>query len=163
MFAKRVVSGLAIVALTSIAIISSARIVRAQSQSVPNLSGAWELIEFDGTTKSQIGSKFPNLTLEISQTASEITIKQKRIKRGSVKTPEYTYFPDGRGETNTGQIKLWLPDEYWVESVTLWQAGKLLISYKAQLGVMNGYPAKGVRQPTQRKNGGSRLTVRSWC
>ena len=109
--------------LVLLSLSGTSTVTRAQGQSVPNLSGAWELIEFDDTTKSRIGSKFPNLTLEISQTASEITIKQKRIRRGLAKTREYAYYPDGRGETNTGQIKLWLPDEYRVESVTEWHEG----------------------------------------
>ncbi len=118
-------------------------VTRAQGQNAPNLSGAWELIEFDGTTKGRLGSKFPKMTIGISQADSEIKITQKRTRRGSEQTREFAYYTDGRGETNTGQINdLWPQSEYRTESVTEWHEGKLLTRYKAQLRVMAGYPLK---------------------
>jgi hypothetical protein len=142
MFPKSLTIGLSTLTLATVVTIASEKSVRAQGQDGANLSGAWELIKYDGTTKGQIGSKFPKVTLVISQTASEIKITQKRIRRGVEQVQEFTYHTDGRGETNTGQINLWPQGEYRTESVTEWHGDKLLTRYKGQLRVMPAYPLK---------------------
>jgi hypothetical protein len=142
MFPKRVIAGLSLLTLATVVIIAGERNCRAQGQSVPNVIGTWELVEYDGITQRQVGSKFPKVTLVISQTASEIKITEKRTRRGAEQTHEFTYYTDGRGETNTGQIKLWSQDEHRTESVTQWHEGKLLTRYKRQVRVMPSYALK---------------------
>jgi hypothetical protein len=52
----------------------------AQSPNVPNFSGTWELIEYGGRTKRELGSKFPKMKLAILQTDAEVKITQTRMK-----------------------------------------------------------------------------------
>lgn len=149
MFSKRVIAGLSMLTLAAVVIILGEKNCRAQAPNVPNFGGTWELVEHDGTTKRQIGSKFPRVTLVISQKAPEIKITQKTIRRGVEKVQEFIYYTDGRGETNTGQINLWPQDEYRTESVTEWHEGKLLTKYKRQLRVMPGYALKSISSDAQ--------------
>lgn len=151
--------------LATVVIIAGEKSGRAQTQNVANLSGAWELIEYDGTTKRQIGSKFPKVTLVISQTASEIKITQKTIRRGVEQVQEFTYYTDGRGETNTGQIRLWSQDSPRVESVTEWKKDKLVTRYNGRLSVMAGYPSKSTstdaKEEWRLSSGGKELVLTS--
>jgi len=138
MFPKDLMVGLSMLILAAAVIMADQNSCRAQSQNVANLSGTWELIEYGGTTKGQLGSKFPQMTLTISQTASEVKITQKRIRRGVEEVQEFTYYPDGRGETNMGRVELWPRDVPKFESVTQWQKDKLLSDYKGQLSLLTG-------------------------
>ena len=142
MFPKGLIVGLSMLVLAAAVIIAGENSCRAQSQNVPNLSGTWELIEYGGTTKGQLGSKFPQMTLAISQTASEVKITQKRIRRGVEEVQEFTYYPDGRGETNMGRVELWPRNVPRFESVTQWQKDKLLSDYKGQLSLATGFSTK---------------------
>jgi hypothetical protein len=142
MFPKGLIAGLSMLILAAAVIMVDENSCRAQSQNVPNLSGTWELIEYGGTTKGQLGSKFPQMTIEISQTASEVRITQRRIRRGVEDVQEFTYYPDGRGETNMGRVELWARNVPRFESVTQWQKDKLLSSYKEQLRLLTGSSTK---------------------
>lgn len=139
--------------------------VRAQGQTAPNLSGAWELIEFDGTTKRQIGSRFPNLTLSISQTASELKITQKTIRRGVEEVQEFTYHSDGRVDTNAGRITVWRYDFPRVVSVTEWKKDKLVTRYNGRLSVKAGNPWKSTSTDAKEEwrvsSGGTKLVLTS--
>jgi hypothetical protein len=107
----------------------------AQAQSVPNISGTWELIEYDGAKQKVIGDKFPKLILVISQEDSQITITQKRTKQGVETVLEYSYHTDGRGETNPGRLELWPREvpKLKFESVSGWQKDKLVTKYDSKL------------------------------
>jgi hypothetical protein len=142
MFPKGLIVGLSMLILAAAVIMVDENSCRAQSQNVPNLSGTWELIEYGGTTKGQLGSKFPQMTLVISQTASEVKITQTRIRRGVEEVQEFTYYPDGRGETNMGRVELWPRNVPRFVSVTQWQKDKLLSDYKGQLSLMTGTSTK---------------------
>jgi len=124
--------------LAAAILIVEANNCRAQSQNVPNLGGTWELIEYDGVTKDRLGSKFPKLTLAISQTASEVKITQKGFRGGVEEVREFTYYTDGRGETNTGRVQLWPGDVPKFESITRWQKDRLMSDYKEHLSRMTG-------------------------
>jgi len=142
MFSKRVIVTAAMLTLVAVVIATRPTNGRAQSKGVPNLSGTWALVEHDGTRKSYGGSNFPVVTLLIQQQSPEIRITQKTVRRGVEKVLEFIYYADERGETNTGQIKLWPSDFPRLDSVTRWSKDKLLTRYKAQIRVMAGYPLK---------------------
>lgn len=107
---------------------------------MPNLSGTWELVEYDGTKQKNLGDRFPELTLVIAQGGSQIRITQKRTKRGIETVQEYTYYTDGRGETNVGRLELWPREVPNFESVSSWQNGELVTKYdsKVSLGTESG-------------------------
>lgn len=148
MFPKGLIVGLSILILAAAVIIVDEKSCRAQSQNVPDLSGAWELIEYNGITKAQLGPKFPKMTLVISQTAPEVRITQKGFRSGVEEVREFTYYPDGRGETNMGRVQLWPCDVPKFESVTQWQKDKLLSDYEGQPSLMTGCSSKmGITQP----------------
>jgi hypothetical protein len=121
----------------------------AQSQNVPNLNGTWELIEYFGGTKAQLGSKFPKMTLVISQTASEVKITQKRMVRGVEEVSELTYYLDGRGETNLGRVELWPRSLPRFASITQWQKDKLLSDYNGQVVIGTGSSTRGADYTTR--------------
>lgn len=151
--------------LAAVVIIAGEKNGRAQGQNVPNLSGAWELIEHDGTTKRQLGSKFPSLTLAISQTASEIKIAQKTIRRGVEEVQEFAYHTDGRVDENTGRITTRKYDFPKVASVTEWEKDKLVIRYHGRLSVMAGNPLKSTstdaKEEWRLSSGGKKLVLTS--
>ena len=138
MFPRFSIVGLSMLILAAAVIMVDANSCRAQSQNVPDLSGTWELIEYGGSTKDRLGSKFPNMTLVISQTGSEVKITQKRIIRGVGEVKEFTYYTDGRGETNIGRVELWPRSVPRFESVTQWQKDKLFSDFKGQVNVGTG-------------------------
>ena len=109
MFLKCSRVGLSMLILAAAILIVDANNCRAQSQNVPNLGGTWELIEYDGVTKDRLGSKFPKLTLAISQTASEVKISQKGFRGGVEEVREFTYYTDVGvrrilGASNSGPV-----------------------------------------------------------
>lgn len=170
MFPKRVVVGLLMLSLTTVVIIAGEENGRAQGQNFPNLSGTWELVEYNGSRKDNDESRFPRVTLVISQTAAEIKITQKTIRRGSEQAQEFTYSTfaystDGRGETNTGRIQLWSNNWSSVQSVTQWSKGKLLTTYKQQRAVTAGYARPGIwtdmRDEWQLASDGKTLVLRT--
>lgn len=140
MFAKRLFASVSLLTLAMAVLAANAGSCTAQAQSAPNLSGTWELVEYGGVKQKNLGDKFPKLTLVISQEGSQIRITQKRIKRGTETVQEYTYYTDGRGETNTGRPELWGPDPRGFESVSSWQKEKLVTKYdvKVDLGTGKG-------------------------
>jgi hypothetical protein len=142
MFAKSLRVVLSILILAVAVIVVDEKNVRGQSKNVPNLSGTWELIEYFGGTKRQLGSNFPKMTLAISQTDSEVKIIQKRMRNGVEEVRELTYYLDGRGESNLGRVELWPRYEPRFESVTAWQKDRLLSSYKEQQSLRTGSSLK---------------------
>lgn len=153
MFARIIAAGLLMLAVSMAINIGGQANGGEQGQNVPNLSGTWELIEFDGTRKVDDITRFPKLTLVVSQTATEIRITQKTIRRGTELTQEFTYYADGRGETNFGRIQLWAYNQSDVESVTEWSKDKLLTRYKQRRSLVSGHTTKdllaGVKEEWQ--------------
>jgi hypothetical protein len=90
MFPKRVVAGLSMLTLATVVIVAGEKNCRAQAQIAPNVSGTWELVEDNGTKKSDARSNFPRVTLVISQQTPEIKITQKTIRRGVEEVQEFT-------------------------------------------------------------------------
>jgi hypothetical protein len=140
MFAMKNITALLMLALSVALIVAAAEDSRTQSQSSPDLSGTWELIEFGGSRKADDVAGFPKVTLVFLQTATEIRITLKVLRRGIEQTQEFTYYADGRGETNAGRIQFWPQNQSNVESVTEWSKGKLLTRYKQRRSVMEGIP-----------------------
>lgn len=146
MFAKKLFASVSLLTLALAALAANAGSCRAQAQSVPNLSGTWELIEYDGVKKKTLGDRFPRLMLVITQEGSQIRITQKRTKRGTETVQEYTYYTDGRGETNIGRLDLWPREVPKFESVSSWQKDKLVTKYadgKVSLGAGGGQDNRG--------------------
>lgn len=140
MSSKRIVAGLSIVTLATIAIITSEKNCRAQGQNVPNLSGTWELVQLDGTKKNkQTEARFPRLILVISQEGSQIRVTQKMTRRGAETVQEYSYYTDGRGEANTGRIETWAPDVRGFESVSGWRKNSLVTKYDNKVRLGTGF------------------------
>ena len=139
MVARRLVASLSLLTLAMVVLAANAGSCSAQAQSVPNLSGTWELIEFNGSKKSkQPPDKFPGLTLVISQEGSEIRITKKRTKRGIQTEQDYSYYTDGRGEKNDGRIEVWGEDVHGLDSVSGWQKDRLVTQYDRNVTLQTG-------------------------
>jgi hypothetical protein len=127
---------LSIFVLSVAALFASSQRVLAQSQnqSAPDLSGTWELVE-DSVAWPKLkptDAGFPRLTLVISQEGAQIRITQKRIRRGTQTVEEYSYYTDGRGETNLGRVELYPRYVATFESVSGWQKERLLIKFSTE-------------------------------
>ncbi|HWP52943.1 MAG TPA: hypothetical protein VN476_02360 [Pyrinomonadaceae bacterium] len=164
MVARRLVASVFLLTLAMAVLAANAGSCSAQAQSVPNLSGTWELIEYDGTKQKDLGDKFPKLTLVITQEGSQIRITQKRTKRGAETVQEYTYYTDGRGETNIGRLELWPREvpKLDFESVSSWQKDQLVTKYDSKLipWTSSGQGARGfytLNTVTSRRNDEWRL------
>ena len=139
MVARRLVASVSLLTLAMSVLAANAGSCSAQAQSVPNLSGTWELIEFNGSKKSkQPPDKFPGLTLVISQEGSEIRITKKRTKRGIQTVQDYSYYTDGRGEKNDGRIEVWGEDVHGLDSVSGWQKNRLVTQYDRNVTLQTG-------------------------
>ena len=139
MWARRLVASVSLLTLAIAVLAVNAGSCSAQAQSVPNLSGTWELVEFNGSKKSkQPPDKFPGLTLVISQEGSEIRITKKRIKRGIQTVQDYSYYTDGRGEKNDGRIEVWGEDVHGLDSVSGWQKDRLVTKYDRGVTLQTG-------------------------
>jgi hypothetical protein len=68
----------------------------------------------------------------ISQEGSLIRITQKQIRRGTETVKEYSYYMDGRSETNLGRVELWPRYVAKFESVSGWQKERLLIKFSTK-------------------------------
>ena len=137
MFARRLVASVSLLTLAMAVLAANAGSCSAQAQSVPDLSGTWELVEI----KPSMGLKpsdarYGKLMLAISQEGSELRITQKRTLRGTVRAMEYSYYTDGRGETNIGRIESF-PYEPKTESVSGWKQESLLIKYITDFSLVN--------------------------
>jgi hypothetical protein len=164
MSARRLVASVSLLTLAMAVLAANAGSCRAQAQSVPNLSGTWELIEFDGTKQKVIGDKFPKLILVISQEGSLIRVTQKRTKQGIETVQDYSYYTDGRGETNTERLELWPREvpKLIFESVSSWQKDTLVTKYDSKLipWTASGQGARGfytLNTVTSRRNDEWRL------
>src|SRR5262252_3071099 len=133
MLHKRVKFGWILVLGLALSTGSRSRSLPAQAADVPNLSGAWELIQ-DGYEKKGPGDpQFPQVTLVISQEGSELKITRKKIRRstnrklnGTLDVREFIYHTDGRGDTNLGRYNLSLLEAPKLESVTRLAENKIL-------------------------------------
>ena len=163
---KRLVAAVSLLTLSTAVLAANAGScsAQAQSQSVPNLSGTWKLVEIkyaDSVRPSD--PRFPKLMLVISQEGSQIRITQKRTKRGTTTVQEYSFYTDGRGETNIGRIETF-PYERKTESVSGWKQESLLIKYSTDLSLMN--PDRGVSRKDEWRlgsNGTLILTRGLWA
>jgi len=158
MVARRLVAGVSLLTLAMSVLAANAGSCRAQAQSVPNLSGTWELVEYDGVKQKTRGDKFPKLTLVITQEGSQIRITQKRTKRGTATATvqEYSYYTDGRGEKNIGRIET-SPYERKTESVSGWKQERLLIKYSTEFSLMS--PERGVSRKDEWRLGSNRTLI----
>jgi hypothetical protein len=135
MFRNGAVVTLSIVVLSIAALFASSQRVLAQSpnQSGPNLSGTWELVEDHSGLKMKLkDAGFPRVTVVIAQEGAQIRITQKQIKRGTQTVEEYSYYTDGRGETNPGRVELYPRYVSKLESVSGWQKERLLIKFSTE-------------------------------
>ncbi len=127
-----------------------ARRVLAQDQGVPNLTGTWELVEFNGSKQSRGDSRFPKMTLTIRQEGPELKIIRKRIRtsrdkqiNGTEEVREFTHHTDGRDDTNLGRVDLWFDESLKNSSVTRLSGNKILTEFKEELAVGSGGAARG--------------------
>lgn len=127
-------TALVTVSILALFVSSQRGMAQSQDQSVPNLSGTWELIEDDNDAMKlkPTHAGFPRLKLVISQEGSLIRFTQKQIRRGAETVQEYSYYTDGRSETNVGRVELWPHSVARFESVSGWQKERLLIKYNAE-------------------------------
>ena len=136
MFRKRPAITLSTLVLSVAALFANSQggLAQRQTQSAPNLSGTWELVEDNNDAKNlkPTDAGFPRLTLVISQEGSLIRITQKQIRRGTETVQEYSYYTDGRSETNLGRVELWPLYVAKLESVSGWQDERLLIKYSPE-------------------------------
>ena len=104
--------------LLVLSVVAPFSLVNAQSESKQqaDFSGKWSLESKDGNKVT--GDK---TTLIISQTGPEIKVLQESSQRGT--SQEFTYYSDGRGETNPsnsgGQFR----------SITSWKKNALVIKF----------------------------------
>jgi len=138
MFARRLVTSVSLLTVAMAVLVANGRSCRAQAQSVPNLSGTWELVEYDAAKKKTLEAKFPRLILVIAQEESEIRITQRRTQRGIEIVRDYSFFTDGRGEANVGCIEIWPRELPRFASVSGWKKDKLVIKYDNQVRLANG-------------------------
>jgi len=147
MLHKRVKFGWILVLGLALSTGSRSRSLPAQAADVPNLSGAWELIQ-DGYEKKGPGDpQFPQVTLVISQEGSELKITRKKIRRstnrklnGTLDVREFIYHTDGRGDTNLGRYDLWR-EAPKLKSVTRLGDNKILTEFDQQVTVgISGRP-----------------------
>jgi hypothetical protein len=135
MFRNRPALTLSIFVLSVATLFANSQSVPAQSQNqnAPNLSGTWELVEdHSGVTMKLNDAGFPRVTVVIAQEGSQIRITQKQIKRGIGTVKEYSYYTDGRGETNPGRVELYPRYVANFESVSGWQKERLLIKFSTE-------------------------------
>ena len=138
MFRKRAAVTVSTLVLSVAALLASSPRVLAQSQnqSVPDLSGTWELVEDHSGLKMKLkDAGFPRVTVVIAQEGSQIRITQKQIKRGIETVKEYSYYTDGRGETNLGRVELYPRSVTRFASVSGWQEERLLIKYSGEFSL----------------------------
>lgn len=132
---KSFISFLSVLVATATLITVAEQNVRTQTPKVPNLGGTWELVEYNGTRKSDLGSKFPEMKLSITQAEAELTIVQNRMRNGVEEVVAFKYYLDGRGETNAGRLQLGPRDDLKWHSVTQLKGNKLLSQFKEQVFV----------------------------
>lgn len=102
---------------------------------VPNISGNWELIEFDGN-RDKSHPKFPKMTLIIEQTSDQLKITEKRIKQGKEEVRTFVYHTDRQGDTNTSRVELWRTASPKFESVTRIDKNRIVTEFKRELTLM---------------------------
>jgi hypothetical protein len=157
MVARRLVASASLLTLAMVVLAANAGSCNAQAQSVPNLSGTWELVEIKpamGLKPSD--AKFGKLMLAISQAGSQMKITQKRTFRGTVRATEYSYYTDGRGETNIGRIETF-PYERKTESASGWKQERLLIEYITESSLAN--PDRGISRKDEWRLGSNRTLI----
>ena len=133
MFRKRPTVTFSILVLSAAFANSQRGLAQSQNQSVPDLSGTWELVEDHSGLKMKLNDAgFPRVTVVIAQEGSQIRITQKQIKRGAQTVEEYSYYTDGRGETNPGRVELYPRYVANFESVSGWQKERLLIKFSTE-------------------------------
>jgi len=136
MFRKRPAVTFSILVLSAAFANSQRGLAQSQNQSVPDLSGTWELVEDHSGLKMKLkDAGFPRVTVVIAQEGSQIRITQKQIKRGIETVKEYSYYTDGRGETNLGRVELYLRSVTRFASVSGWQEERLLIKYSGEFSL----------------------------
>jgi hypothetical protein len=157
MIARRLVASVSLLTLTVAVLAAKAGRCSAQAQSVPNLSGTWELIEIKGAMGLKPPDvRFGKLMLVISQEGSQLRITQKRTIRATVQATEYSYYTDGRGETNIGRIESF-PYERKTESVSGWEQERLLIKYITEFSLVS--PDRGTSRKDEWRLGSNRTLV----
>jgi len=136
MFRKRPTVTFSILVLSAAFANSQRGLAQSQNQSVPDLSGTWELVEDHSGLKMKLkDAGFPRVTVVIAQEGSQIRITQKQIKRGIETVKEYSYYTDGRGETNLGRVELYPRSVTRFASVSGWQEERLLIKYSGEFSL----------------------------
>ena len=126
--------------------------VLAQDAGVPNISGTWELIEFNGSKKSWGDPRFPEITLIVRQAGPELKITRKRIRvsrdktiNGTEEVREFTHHTDGREDNNLGRVDLWFDESTRNASVTRLSGNKILTEFKEErlMGSTRGISPRG--------------------
>jgi len=108
-----------------------------------DLSGTWKLSKADGERiASNSKSAYSDMTLKITSSTSEIRIEKTIFKNSpQPKTEVFTFYSDGRGESNTKTTLEYRPSAKSgfpmaptypanIESKTAWDKGKLVTRYE---------------------------------
>lgn len=139
----------AIVSVMVLALILSAATrpsrVLVQDDGMPNLSGTWQLVEYNGSKKIRGDRRFPQITLIIRQEGPELKITRKRIRvsvhkeiDGTEEVREFTHHTDGQVDTNLGRVDLWFDESLKNESVTRLSKDKTILTEFKEALVMGG-------------------------
>jgi hypothetical protein len=118
--------------------LAAASYSQTQTQTTPNISGTWELVEFDGN-RDKSNPKFPKMTLIIEQESNKLKVTEKRIKQGQEEVRTLVYNLDGQGDTNTSRVELWRTESPKFESVTRIDKNRIVTEYKRELRLGTGY------------------------
>lgn len=157
MFRNGAVVALSVLVFGVAALVPKSCLAQSQDQSVPNFSGAWELVEIKGAMGLKpTDARFGKLMLVISHEGSQLRITQKRTRRGTLRVTEYSYYTDGRGETNIGRIDSF-PYERKTESVSGWKQERLLITYSTDSSLLS--PDRGVSRKDEWRLGSNSTLV----
>ncbi|MBS1795128.1 MAG: hypothetical protein JSS81_14815 [Acidobacteria bacterium] len=114
----------------------------------PDLGGSWRLVEADG---AKIGAKsvFAGVTLKITQSAAAVTIEKTKTRPTAAPVTEtFTFYADGRGETNAKtpleyrpvfRSPVSLPPVYpdQIGSKTVWDDRRLVTRYEKITAFVN--------------------------
>ena len=123
--------------LIALVVLAAASYGQAQTQTAPNLSGTWQLVDINGY-RDKSDSKFPKMTLVIEQESDQLKITEKRIKQGKEEVRTFVYNTDGQGDTNISRVELRRTESPTFESVTRIDKSLIVTEFKAEFGLITG-------------------------
>jgi len=136
------------------------------AKNVPDLNGNWKLSKADGAKVfADKKPRFSDMTLKI--VADSAMIRVERITYDTSASPQteiFTYYSDGRGESNptlpmlwrAGQLPVFQPDAFL--SNTFWKENRLITSFDRTKGLKNSND----KHEWRLSKDGKKLILTSW-